>query len=160
MIRLRKLCDFIKNRVHISFDVYPKLRNRVHVLATLLATLLATSCKSTEYIPVETVRTEYVDKVRELHDTLLVNDKETVYIKGDTVRITRYVDRFKVVHQRDTLCVERCDTISVPYPVERKLSKWEQAKMSAGGFALALIPLLLLVVVVIWKVKRKFENVP
>lgn len=131
---------------------------RCSLLAILLATLLAVACKNIEYVPVETVRTEYVDKVRELHDTLLVNDKETVYVNGDTVRVTRYVDRFKVVHQRDTLCVERCDTISVPYPVERKLSKWEQAKMSAGGFALALIPLLLLAVVIVWKVKRKFEN--
>lgn len=131
---------------------------RCALLATLLATFLTTSCKSVEYVPVETVRTEYVDKVRELHDTLLVNDKETVYVNGDTVMVTRYVDRYKVVHQRDTLCVERCDTISVPYPVERKLSKWEQAKMSAGGFALALIPLLLLAVVIVWKVKRKFEN--
>ena len=128
---------------------------RCSLLAILLATLLAVACKNIEYVPVETVRTEYVDKVRELHDTLLVNDKETVYVNGDTVRVTRYVDRFKVVHQRDTLCVERCDTISVPYPVERKLSKWEQAKMSAGGFALALIPLLLLAVVIVWKVKGK-----
>lgn len=152
------MCEFKGNRVHIRFDVYPKLRNRVRVLATLLATLLSTACKSVEYVPVETVRTEYVDKVRELHDTLLVNDKETVYVNGDTVRLTRYVDRYKVVHQRDTLCVERCDTISVPYPVDKKLSKWEQAKMSAGGFALALIPLLLLAVVIVWKVKRKFEN--
>lgn len=150
------MCDFIRSLVHVRGDVYPKLRNWVHMLAILLATLLATACKSVEYIPVENVRTEYVDKVREVHDTLLVNDKETVYVNGDTVRVTRYVDRYKVVHQRDTLYIERCDTISVPYPVERKLSWWEQKKVDFGGFALAVVVMLLAVVA--WLVKIKASD--
>ena len=150
------MCDFKGNRVHVGGDVYPKLKNWVHVLAILLATLLATSCKSVEYIPVENVRTEYVDKVRELHDTLLVNDKETVYVNGDTVMVTRYVDRYKVVHQRDTVSIERCDTVSVPYPVERKLTWWERKKIDFGGFSLAIVVVLL--AVVIWLVRKNASD--
>lgn len=133
-----------------------RIKRLAILLAILLATFLATACKSVEYIPVENVRTEYVENVREVHDTLLVNDKETVYVNGDTVRVTRYVDRYKVVHQRDTVSIERCDTVSVPYPVERKLSWWEQKKIDFGGFALAVVVILLAVVA--WLVKIKASD--
>lgn len=127
---------------------------RCSLLAILLATLLAVACKNIEYVPVETVRTEYVDKVRELHDTLLVNDKETVYVNGDTVRVTRYVDRYKIVHQRDTLCVERCDTISVPYPVERKQAISEKVYTTLGK----IFCLLLFIIIAILIYRYKFLN--
>lgn len=127
---------------------------RCGLLAILLATLLAVACKNIEYVPVETVRTEYVDKVRELHDTLLVNDKETVYVNGDTVRVARYVDRYKIVHQRDTLCVERCDTISVPYPVERKQAISEKVYTTLGK----IFCLLLFIIIAILIYRYKFLN--
>lgn len=114
---------------------------------------MAESCKSVEYIPIESVRTEYVDKVREIRDTFTITDKQTIYINGDTVRIVRYVDRYNVVSCRDTCYIERTDSIAVPFPVERKLSWWEQKKIDFGGFALSCVVVLL--IVIIWLIKRR-----
>lgn len=80
--------------------------------------LLLESCK-TVYVPVPgDTKTEYVYK--ESKDTTFVRDsvyiKETV--KGDTVRIVEYRDRYKFryITTTDTLVVS--DTVRVSVPVE------------------------------------------
>ena len=110
----------------------------MRTLVIIVVCLLLQACKSVQYVPVETVKTEYIDRVKQVHDTMHTIEKETTYINGDTVLITKYVDRVKVLHQTDTCIIERTDTVQVPYPVERKLSKWEQVKNSLGGIALML----------------------
>ena len=45
------------------------------------------------------------------------------------------------------------DSIRVPYPVEKSLSKWEQAKMDFGGIAIG-GTIALVAFIVIWIVKR------
>lgn len=47
----------------------------------------------------------------------------------------------------------KADSIPVPYPVERQLSKWEQTKMDFGGFALGGVAAALCIVVV-WLIKK------
>lgn len=110
----------------------------MRTLVIIVVCLLLQACKSVQYVPVETVKTEYIDRVKQVHDTMHTIEKETTYINGDTVLITKYIDRIKVLHQTDTCIIERTDTVQVPYPVERKLSKWEQVKNSLGGITLML----------------------
>lgn len=110
----------------------------MRILVIIAICLLLQACKSVQYVPVETVRTEYIDRVKQVHDTMHTIEKETTYINGDTVLITKYIDRIKVLHQTDTCIIEKTDTIQVPYPVERKLSKWEQVKNRLGGIAMML----------------------
>lgn len=110
----------------------------MRTLVIIVVCLLLQACKSVQYVPVETVKTEYIDRVKQVHDTMHTIEKETTYINGDTVLITKYVDRVKVLHQTDTCIIEKTDTVQVPYPVERKLSKWEQVKNSLGGIAMML----------------------
>lgn len=110
----------------------------MRTLVIIVVCLLLQACKSVQYVPVETVKTEYVDRVKHVHDTMHTIEKETTYINGDTVLITKYVDRVKVLHQTDTCIIEKTDTVQVPYPVEKKLSKWEQVKNSLGGIAMML----------------------
>ena len=110
----------------------------MRILVIIAICLLLQACKSVQYVPVETVKTEYIDRVKQVHDTMHTIEKETTYINGDTVLITKYIDRIKVLHQTDTCIIERTDTVQVPYPVERKLSKWEQVKNSLGGITLML----------------------
>lgn len=111
-------------------------------------------CTSTRYVPVETVRTEYKDKVREVHTTDSVVDTRFVYVKGDTV--IGYRDRVKwrdrYVH--DTCTVVKTDSIAVPYPVERELTWWQQTKMDFGGMALGAVAAALCVAVV-WLARRR-----
>jgi hypothetical protein len=79
---------------------------------------ICVSCKSIEYIPVETVKTktEYVDRFKT--DSIHEKDSVFVLVKGDTV----YRDRTKTVYRdrfsRDTIYVSQRDTIREPYPVE------------------------------------------
>ena len=92
-------------------------------------------CRSVKYVPVESVRTEYRDRINTEYVVDSVTDTRFVFVKGDTV--VAYRDRVKwrdrEVH--DSIYINKTDTIRVPYPVERKLSKWEKAKMDFGGIA-------------------------
>lgn len=74
----------------------------------ILGILLLTSC-SPKYIevPVETVKTEYVDKVK--YDSIYIHDSIETLIKGDTVYKTKVLYRYKYKELKDTLI--RVDTI-------------------------------------------------
>lgn len=110
----------------------------MRTLVIIAICLLLQACKSVQYVPVERFKTEYIDRVKQVHDTMHTIEKETTYMNGDTVLITKYIDRVKVLHQTDTCIIEKTDTVQVPFPVERKLSKWEQVKNSLGGIAMML----------------------
>lgn len=116
------------------------------------AILILSSCKSIQYVPVETVRTEYKVRV----DTFLQKDsfvvKDSVYIheRNDTVFVkhfkTKYIDRWKEVIRTDTLI--KNDSIQVPYPVEKKLSRWQQVKMDVGGIALGVCSVFFILIII------------
>lgn len=105
-----------------------------------LATLLLVGCRSIQYVPVETVRTEY--KTNTVHDSVIientVHDSVMVIYRDDTVRIERWHvqwrDRWRERIITDTLV--RQDSIQVPYPVERRLTKWQRLKQDWGGWLL------------------------
>ncbi len=115
------------------------------------------SCTRKVYVPVESVRTEYKDRVQvEMRvDSVFQRDSVSVFINGDTVRIEKWRDRIKYrdreVH--DTLTVVRTDSVAVPYPVERKLTRWERAKMDLGGVAMGGVAIALCIAV-IWLIKK------
>lgn len=111
----------------------------------VLLAIAVTSCRSVRYIPVETVKHDsvYVGKV--VRDSVFVKDSVLVF-KGDTVTEYRWKYVFKYKDRTDTLYVSRTDTIRVPYPVEAKLTKWQQFKMEAGGYAIALAVILVITV--------------
>lgn len=157
----------------------------------LLIAAIACSCSRTTYIPVETVRTEYVktdttgmyDRLRSFFesmyrreassDSLIDRTKETVIIKenGDTTRHDKeriiYVSSRRekeLEHQieaqdsiigilRMQLASVKSDSIPIPYPVERQLTRWEQTKMDFGGFALGGVAVALCIAVV-WLIKK------
>lgn len=112
-------------------------------------TLLFGSCTRKVYVPTETVRTEYKDRVVEAVrvDTVAMRDSVAVYVNGDTVRITKYRDRWRtrIIERHDTVNVANVDSVAVPvevpkpYPVERKLTRWERTKMDAGGIAIGIL---------------------
>lgn len=129
------------------------------ILVCLLITLLA-GCKTIKYVPVETIKTEYVTKT----DTLIRKDSifahDSIYIhewqKGDTIYRDRdrwhtiYQDRWRDRTHTDTLIQK--DTIQVPYPVEKPLTTWQRFCLDYGkittGATIALVLLL-----AIWAVK-------
>lgn len=97
-------------------------------------------CKSVQYVPVETVRTDSVYVDRYQRDSIYQRDSVFVnrWIAGDTVYqdkvVWKYVYRDKIKY--DTVAILRSDTLRVPYPVESRLSTWEKIRLKVGGWAI------------------------
>ena len=118
------------------------------VLVVLLCSILA-GCTKTLYVPVESVRTEYINKLQ--RDSIYFYEKDSVYIKGDTVHNDKLIYKYRDKIIRDT--VQNNDTIRVPYPVEKivivnELHWWQKSLMWAGVAAV-------LSFVVLWLVNIK-----
>ena len=120
----------------------------------LLVVLLLVGCRTTEYITVPEVHTEYV--YRDRVDSVAVHD--SVYIKeqmkGDAVtRIEyRYRDRFRYIERTDT--VTRCDTVSVVHTqvVEHVTNKMNSVQ--SAFFWLGLLAFLLLIGYIAFRILR------
>lgn len=152
---------------------------------------LSAGCSRVTYVPVESVRTEYVgadttaimrlvsylrEQVRSKEraiDSLMQSYSERIVLNdnGDTLRH----DRERVVYRssyrekelerelmrRDSMIKAlrmqfesvKSDSVPVPYPVECELTRWEQAKMDFGGFAIGGIAVALCMAVV-WLIKK------
>lgn len=120
------------------------------IIPCIMLNLLA-GCKSVQYVPVETVRTDsvYVDRFQ--RDSIYQRD--SVYINrwtaGDTIYqdkiVYKYIYRDKVKY--DTVAILRSDSVRVPFPVDRELSKWEQIRLDVGGLAIGIVIITILIVV-------------
>ncbi len=119
-----------------------------------LASMLLCGCSATKYVPVETVRTEKEEVTRWRTDTVTQGDTRLIYIKGDTVidRRERWRDRVREV--RDTVYVERTDSVAVPYPVERQKTSWEEFRLKAFWWLVAAAGAL-----VIWILRRPIMRI-
>lgn len=95
-------------------------------------TLCLVACTRTLYVPVESVRTEYRDQYQ--RDSICQYDSVYFAVKGDTVWLEKYRTIYKNYLRVDSFI--RTDTISIPYPVEKQLSGWQQTKMNVGGWAI------------------------
>lgn len=115
------------------------------------------SCRSVQYVPVETVRTEYKIRDSIRFDSIYQRDSVYMHQKGDTLYQYRYkyLYRYLTVNKTDT--VIKTDSVQVPYPVEKKLTRWESMKMELGGWAFGIIITLVLIIVgwLIYRLKRK-----
>lgn len=79
----------------------------------LFIVLLIASCSRTTYIPVESVRTEYRDRLQ--RDSVHLYDSVFLAIKGDTIRLEKYKYIYRDRLKTDTVALS--DTIAIPYPV-------------------------------------------
>lgn len=128
-------------------------------VAIITAGLCFCGCTTTKYVPMEFVRTEYKDRNVYSHTTDTVTSTRFVFVKGDTVIDFREKERVRSVEIHDTCYVMRTDSIAVPYPVERKLTRWEQTKMDYGGmaiFTLCALGIIFLISIFCY-VKRKLQ---
>lgn len=84
----------------------------------IIIILFLCSCTTTKYIdrpvPVETVRTEYINKLYK--DSIFVHDSIDRYISGDTVYQYKYKYMYKYLNRTDTIL--KTDSIEVPVEVK------------------------------------------
>lgn len=86
------------------------------LIAVLL--LICMSCTTTRYIdrpvPVETIRTEYINQLYK--DSIFIHDSIDRYVSGDTVYQYKYKYIYKYLNHTDT--VLKNDTIQIPIEVK------------------------------------------
>ena len=103
--------------------------------------------------------------MRSRNERLVLNDK------GDTLRHDTELVVYRASHRekelerllesksdsirelRQRLESVKSDSIPVPYPVERELTRWQQTKMDFGGFALGGLAIGLCIAV-LWLIKK------
>lgn len=111
--------------------------------------------------------TEQVAQKDKQIDSLMQSNRELLILSenGDTLRHDREVIVYRASHrekelekivntQRDSVLMLRqklesikADTISVPYPVEKRLTRWQQAKIDYGGEAIVALALIVIVAI-------------
>lgn len=130
----------------------------VGMVLLLLLAMLA-SCKTTRYVSVPEYHKEYINRTDTFlrSDTLYKLDSVVVRMQGDTTVIEkiRWQNRFVNVYKVKTDTIMKSDSIRVPYPVEKKLSKWQQLRLDFGGWAMLVLGLLVAGIGVAWAVRRR-----
>lgn len=125
------------------------------LIALSIILLLSTICSCTRkiYVPVESVRIEYKDRLQ--RDSIYMLDSVRIVQRNDTVFMDRWRTEFKYRNLRDSIFIN--DTLRIPYPVKeieyvnrlnwfQKFSVWAISILLGSG-ALVLI---------LWLLKRKF----
>ncbi len=128
---------------------------------------------NTELLDVIKSLTERLHQKERQVDSLMQSHNERLVLNdnGDTLRHDRETIVYRSSHRetelerlleskndslrylRQKLESIKADTILVPYPVERSLTRWEQTKMDFGGFALGGIAVALCIAVV-WLIMK------
>lgn len=132
----------------------------VFVIASILFVLILQGCR-TKYVSVPEYHNVYVNKHDTLtkHDSVYQKDFVDRFVKGDTVFLTkikvdyRYKNIYKTLY-RDSI---KTDSVRVPYPVEKKLSRWQGLKMEVGGWAIGVLSVVVLGAIgyiIMWLVRK------
>lgn len=130
----------------------------LYLFIILLTTAILSGCRTVEYYPVETVRTDTIYVNRLSVDSVMVRDSIYIHERGDTVLEHRYHYIYKYRDRVDTLYLASRDTVSVPYPVEKELTRWQSVKVDYGGWAIGLVFGFVLIVFgsLIYKLRKKW----
>ena len=127
------------------------MKRLIYLVIILLASAICLSSCRTQYVPVKTVRTEYKTRDSVRYDSIFY------LIKGDTVyKYVKQVEyKYLFINRTDTIL--KTDSIQVPYPVEKRLTRWQTLKMELGGWALGVIIVFALVIVgwMIYRLQKK-----
>lgn len=130
-----------------------------YVTSLLLVVFLLSGCK-TKYIPMEKV--VYQNSIK--HDTLHTSDsvfvRDSIYLRqnGDTCYLDRWHEKtvFKNVYMVKVDSFLKRDSIPVPYPVEKELSKWEQFQLKYAVWSFGALCILLIILG--YKLYKKIKN--
>lgn len=127
------------------------MRELARIITLIFLATILYSCKSIQYVPVETVKrdTTYLSQTK--IDSIYHRDSIYVERKGDTVYLSKYKYLYKYIEKHDTLWREKVDTVRVAYPVEAQLTKWQKIKINIGEYLITVIAL-----VIIWLCAKYF----
>ena len=125
---------------------------RMKMLSILLVTLCLTGCKTVKFVPVPEYHTLYKTRVDTVQrwDSVYFRDSVFTATNGDTVYLTKthWRERFRNVYHVKVDTMMQRDSIRVPYPVEKPLTKWQRWKMDLGGWAMGVAAVLVILVII------------
>lgn len=125
-------------------------------LYSLIVFIIFMTCACrTEYIPIETVRTDSIFLAKLQKDSIYIKDSVFVRQGNDTVWKEKYKQIYKYVLQRDTVFISRIDSVQVPVPVEKKIGFWEQKKQEAGLIIIGMVITLAILLLRKWMIRIK-----
>ena len=132
------------------------MKQSIYIIILLMLAICFVSCR-TQYSPVESVRTEYKTRDSIRYDSIYQRDSIYTLIKGDTVYQYRYKYLYRYLTTNRTDTILKNDSIRVPYPVEKKLSRWQSIKMELGGWAFGIVIVFILVIIgrIVYRCKNK-----
>lgn len=145
------------------------MKKLLYLIIILMASgICLTSCRSIQYVPIDTkvllkdsviMRDSLVIKEKTVHKDSTVYKDSTVLVvdtEGNVIRteLYRYRDSYKELSRDysslqakyDSLLSVKQKEVQVPYPVEKKLSKWQSFKMDVGGIAIGVVVALLIII--------------
>ena len=125
-----------------------KMLSILFVLSWLLS---LAGCKTVKFVPVPEYHTLYKTRVDTVQrwDSVYFRDSVFTATKGDTVYLTKthWRERFRKIYHVKADTVMQRDSVRVPYPVEKQLTKWQRWKMDAGGWAMGVVAVLVILVI-------------
>lgn len=121
---------------------------RLTCIVLLMSAICFAGCRTTQYVPVETIKTEYKTRDSIRHDSIYQRDSIYVIDRGDTVYTykDRYLYKYLYLNSIDT--VIKTDSVQIPYPVEKALTRWQKAKIELGGWAFGVLIMLAIVLII------------
>ena len=125
------------------------------LLIAILAGLVL-GCKPYKVAQQETVIKDSLYIVQRMIDRVLIRDSVYERHVHDTVYKYKERETVRYLAMRDTLYIEKRDSVSVPYPVERELTRCEATRMRLGDILLIIVNIgLIYVVICLIKRRRK-----
>ena len=130
------------------------MRELARIITFIFLATILYSCKSIQYVPVETTKrdTTYLSQTK--IDSVYHRDSIYVERKGDTVYLSKYKYLYKYIEKHDTLWREKVDTIQVAYPVEAQLTKWQKIKINIDEYLKTTIILIIIGLCAKYFIKR------
>lgn len=130
------------------------MRELARIITLIFLATILYSCKSIQYVPVETMKrdTTYLSQTK--IDSIYHRDSIYVERKGDTVYLSKYKYLYKYIEKHDTLWREKVDTIQIAYPVEAQLTKWQKIKNNIDEYLKTTIILIIIGLCAKYFIKR------
>jgi hypothetical protein len=120
------------------------------VLLLMALVSLFTSCATPQPVIVERTTHDTVQVTRLQRDSIFLRDSIHVreHTVGDTVylEVNRWHTQYRDRWHHDSILIARCDSIPVPYPVEKRvpaqLNTWQQLRIWLGNIVLVALAVL------------------
>lgn len=148
--------------INVNFTLLKINAPLLLVIEFVLLALLLTGCKTIEYVPIETVRTDTVKIAHIVTDSVWVWNHDSIVINRhrDTVTIEKWHwrDRWRDRVSHDTIYKSKTDTVkveAVPRHTE-KLTKWQKFRIKLANWLLWAVGALVVAIVVrfLWRLRH------